>query len=104
MWHFIHVFQGCYHDWFHLLAALLFIYRIIQLTLLAFISDVKNAFHLQLVLCVVYLLLFSSCHPYKKWLLLDVLDVFMGDLALHNSQHTNKSASYTSMIVLQLIC
>ena len=82
MWHFIHVFQGCYHDRFRFFAALLLIYRIIQLALQAFISDVEDAFHLQLVLCVVYLLLHSSCQPYKRRLF-NVLDALvMGNMAL----------------------
>ena len=101
MWHFIHVFQGCYHDRFRFFAALLLIYRIVQLALLTFISDTatENAFRLQLALCVVYLLLHSSCQPYKRRLF-NVLDtLFMGNLALIillNLQRTNSTPQTTT--------
>ena len=82
MWHFIHVFQGCYHDRFRFFAALQLIYRILQLAALTFVANVQMAFRLQLALCLVYLLLHSSCQPYKRRLF-NVLDALViSDLAL----------------------
>lgn len=108
MWHFIHVFQGCYRDRFRFFAALLLIYRIIQLALLIFISDVatESAFRLQLVLCVGYLLLHSICQPYKRKLF-NVLDtLFMGNMALIillNLQRINSTPGSGVRIFYQLI-
>ena len=97
VYHFVNVLQGCYKDRCRCFASFFLFFRIIQLSAVIFTPRAENAFFIQLLTALIFLLMIAACQPYKKQLLNTVDMVIISDYALILLLSMHKSKESTTL-------